>query len=85
MKKWIVQILLALSLIFYKSTWFWRLFNHLAKPYLPASREFLLERKLFISSGSRGTLSTFYWATSFRICLTSSCLISYPRLQIKFL
>lgn len=40
MKKRSIQILLALSLIFYKSTWFWRLFNHLAKPYLPASREF---------------------------------------------
>ncbi len=40
MKKRIIQILLALSLIFYKSTWFWGLFNHLAKPYLPASREF---------------------------------------------
>ena len=40
MKKRIIQILLALSLIFYKSTWFWRLFNYLAKPYLPASREF---------------------------------------------
>ena len=40
MKKRAIQILLALSLIFYKSTWFWRLFNHLAKPYLPASREF---------------------------------------------
>jgi len=40
MKKRIIQILLALSLIFYKSTWFWTLFNHLAKSYLPASREF---------------------------------------------
>ena len=40
MKKRVIQILLALSLIFYKSTWFWRVFNHLAKPYLPASREF---------------------------------------------
>lgn len=40
MKKRAIQILLALSLIFYKSTWFWRLFNQLAKPYLPASREF---------------------------------------------
>ena len=40
MKKRIIQILLALSLIFYKSTWFWGLFNHLTKPYLPASREF---------------------------------------------
>ena len=40
MKKRAIQILLALSLIFYKSTWFWRLFNHLAKPYLTASREF---------------------------------------------
>ena len=40
MKKRIIQILLALSLIFYKSTWFWGIFNHLAKSYLPASREF---------------------------------------------
>lgn len=40
MKKRSIQILLALSLIFYKSTWFWRLFNHLANSYLPASREF---------------------------------------------
>ena len=40
MKKRIIQILLALSLIFYKSTWFWKIFNHLTKPYLPASREF---------------------------------------------
>ena len=40
MKKRAIQILLALSLIFYNSTWFWRLFNHLAKSYLPASREF---------------------------------------------
>ena len=40
MKKRSIQILLALSLIFYKSTWFWGLFNHLAKSYLPASREF---------------------------------------------
>ncbi|VRG46522.1 caax amino protease family protein [Streptococcus pneumoniae] len=40
MKKRAIQILLVLSLIFYKSTWFWRLFNYLAKPYLPASREF---------------------------------------------
>ena len=40
MKKRAIQILLALSLIFYKSTWFWRLFNYLAKPYLLASREF---------------------------------------------
>ena len=40
MKKRAIQILLALSLIFYKSTWFWGIFNHLANPYLPASREF---------------------------------------------
>ena len=40
MKKRTIQILLTLSLIFYNSTWFWRLFNHLAKSYLPASREF---------------------------------------------
>ena len=42
MKKRSIQILLALSLIFYKSTWFWRLFNHLANSYLPAGREFFL-------------------------------------------
>ena len=55
MKKRVIQILLALSLIFYKSTWFWRLFNHLAKPYLPASREFfqillLLESGVLLSA-----------------------------------
>ena len=40
MKKRIVQILLALSLIFYKSTWFWWIFNHFAGRLVPASREF---------------------------------------------
>ena len=40
MKKRIIQILLALSLIFYKSTWFWGMFNYLANSYLPVSREF---------------------------------------------
>ena len=50
MKKRAIQILLALSLIFYKSTWFWRLFNHLAKPYLPASREFF-QILLWMESG----------------------------------
>ena len=50
MKKRAIQILLALSLIFYKSTWFWRLFNYLAKPYLPASREFF-QILLLIESG----------------------------------
>ena len=40
MKKRIIQILLALSLIFYKSTWFWRVFNHFAARFVPASREF---------------------------------------------
>ena len=42
MKKRIIQILLALSLIFYKSTWFWGIFNYLANSYLPAGREFFL-------------------------------------------
>ncbi|HGR2558454.1 TPA: lysostaphin resistance A-like protein [Streptococcus pneumoniae] len=56
MKKRAIQILLALSLIFYKSTWFWRVFNHLAKPYLPASREFfqillLIQILLLMESG----------------------------------
>ena len=50
MKKRIIQILLALSLIFYKSTWFWGLFNHLAKSYLPASREFF-QILLLLESG----------------------------------
>lgn len=50
MKKRIIQILLALSLIFYKSTWFWGIFNHLAKPYLPASREFF-QILLWMKSG----------------------------------
>ena len=40
MKKRAIQILLALSLIFYKSTWFWRVFNHFAARFVPASREF---------------------------------------------
>ena len=40
MKKRIIQILLALSLIFYKSTWFWGIFNHFAARFVPASREF---------------------------------------------
>ena len=42
MKKRSIQILLALSLIFYKSTWFWGIFNYLANSYLPAGREFFL-------------------------------------------
>ena len=55
MKKRAIQILLALSLIFYKSTWFWGLFNHLVKPYLPANREFfqillLLESGVLLSA-----------------------------------
>ena len=40
MKKRIIQILLALSLIFTNQLGFGGLFNHLVKPYLPASREF---------------------------------------------
>lgn len=42
MKKRSIQILLALSLIFYKSTWFWGIFNYLANSYLPAGWEFFL-------------------------------------------
>ena len=42
MKKRSIQILLALSLIFYKSAWFWGIFNYLANSYLPAGREFFL-------------------------------------------
>ena len=42
MKKRIIQILLALSLIFYKSTWFRWIFNHFAARFVPASREYFL-------------------------------------------
>ena len=40
MKKRAAQILLALSLIFYKSTWFWWIFNHFSAKFVAASREF---------------------------------------------
>ena len=40
MKKRAAQILLALSLIFYKSTWFWWIFNHFTARFVDASREF---------------------------------------------
>lgn len=42
MKKRIIQILLALSLIFHKSTWFRWIFNHFAARFVPASREYFL-------------------------------------------
>ena len=42
MKKRIIQILLALSLIFYKSTWFRWIFNHFTARFVPASREYFL-------------------------------------------
>ena len=40
MKRRAVQILLALSLIFYKKTWFWWIFNHFPARFVTASREF---------------------------------------------
>lgn len=42
MKKRIIQILLAMSLIFYKSTLFWWIFNHFSARFVPASREYFL-------------------------------------------
>ncbi|VOG73191.1 caax amino protease family protein [Streptococcus pneumoniae] len=63
MKKRAIQILLALSLIFYKSTWFWRLFNYLAKPYLPASREFF--QILLLLAGKWCSFVSSHLSTSF--------------------
>ena len=88
MKKRIIQILLALSLIFYKSTWFWRLFTHLAKPYLPASREFfqillLLESGVLLSAviyllvfAGKQTFH-FKWQLRYFIYLLLGYIISY--------
>ena len=51
MKKRAIQILLALSLIFLQINLVLRLFNYLAKPYLPASREFFFQILLLMESG----------------------------------
>ncbi|EGL91499.1 CAAX amino terminal protease family protein [Streptococcus oralis SK255] len=88
MKKRIIQILLALSLIFYKSTWFWRVFNHLTNPYLPASREFfqillLMESGVLLSAviyllvfAGKKTFH-FKWQLRYSIYLLLSYIISY--------
>ena len=88
MKKRIIQILLALSLIFYKSTWFWRVFNHLAKPYLPASREFfqilllmesgvLLSAFIYLLVFSGKKTFQFEWRPRYFIYLLLGYIISY--------
>ena len=88
MEKRIIQILLALSLIFYKSTWFWGLFNHLAKPYLPASREFF-QILLLMESGvlflaviyllvfAEKKIFHFKWQLRYFIYLLLGYIISY--------
>ena len=88
MKKRIIQILLALSLIFYKSTWFWRLFNHLANSYLPASREFF-QILLLMESGvlflavlhfkvfQGRKIMQFKWQPRYFIYLLLAYIISY--------
>ena len=88
MKKRAIQILLALSLIFYKSTWFWGLFNHLTKPYLPASREFfqillLMESGVLLSAviyllvfAGKKTFH-FKWQLRYFIYLLLGYIISY--------
>ena len=88
MKKRAIQILLALSLIFYKSTCFWRVFNHLAKSYLPASREFfqillLLESGVLLSAviyllvfAGKKTFH-FKWQLRYFIYLLLGYIISY--------
>jgi len=40
MKRRTVQILLALLVIIYRKTWFWRIFDHLTARFVTASREF---------------------------------------------
>jgi len=88
MKKRSIQILLALSLIFYKSTWFWRLFNHLAKPYPPASREFfqilllmesgvLLSAFIYLLVFSGKKTFQFEWQPRYFIYLLLGYIISY--------
>ncbi|MDV8279039.1 CPBP family intramembrane metalloprotease [Streptococcus pneumoniae] len=88
MKKRAIQILLALSLIFYKSTWFWRLFNYLAKPYLPASREFfqillllesgvLLSAVIYLLVFAGKKIFHFKWQLRYFIYLLLGYIISY--------
>lgn len=88
MKKRVIQILLALSLIFYKSTWFWGLFNHLTKPYLPVSREFfqilllmesgvLLSAVIYLLVFSGKKTFHFKWQLRYFIYLLLGYIISY--------
>ena len=88
MKKQVIQILLALSLIFYKSTWFWGIFNHLAKPYLPASREFfqillllesgvLLSAVIYLLVFAGKNIFHFKWQLRYFIYLLLGYIISY--------
>ena len=88
MKKRVIQILLALSLIFYKSTWFWKIFNHLTKPYLPASREFfqillllesgvLLSAVIYLLVFAGKNIFHFKWQLRYFIYLLLGYIISY--------
>lgn len=88
MKKRIIQILLALSLIFYKSTWFWWIFNHFAARYVPASREFfqillLMESGVLLSAVIYLLVFTgkrtfhFKWQMRYFIYLLLGYIISY--------
>lgn len=88
MKKRIIQILLALSLIFYKSTWFWGIFNYLANSYLPASREFfqilllmesgvLLSAFIYLLIFSGKKTFQFEWQPRYFIYLLLGYIISY--------
>ena len=88
MKKRIIQILLALSLIFYKSTWFWGIFNYLANSYLPASREFfqilllmesgvLLSAVIYLLVFAGKKIFHFKWQLKYFIYLLLGYIISY--------
>lgn len=88
MKKRIIQILLALSLIFYKSTWFWRVFNHFAARFVPASREFfqilllmesgvLLSAVIYLLVFAGKKIFHFKWQLRYFIYLLLGYIISY--------
>lgn len=88
MKKRIIQILLALSLIFYKSTWFWGMFNYLTNSYLPASREsfqilllmesgVLLSAFIYLLVFSGKKTFQFEWQPRYFIYLLLGYIISY--------
>ena len=81
MKKRIVQILLALSLIFYKSTWFWWIFNHFAGRLVPASREFF---QILAFDGEWSSFVRSYLSTSFCRKENFSFQVAYEVLYLPF-